>query len=655
MSFHDLEIAIEKWNFYDMKEQLREHIYKRSEQAFDVGDEARDKLRSIEDLEARKESMRNRFIEAIGGLPSFDTPLNPSVTGSIQCDGFRIEMIIFESRPGTYVTANMYIPDRVSSPSAAVLFLCGHAEIAKQDSQYQMVCRALVGAGLIVLAIDPIGQGERCSYYEKSIHDLTVRWGTFEHDYTGSQCLPLGNCMAKYFLHDSMRAVDYLCTRKEVDPRRIGVTGNSGGGLQTAMMMLGDTRIAAAAPGTFVTNRRINLRASVHQDNEQLWPGMSKAGLDHEDCLLMMAPKPVLILAAKFDFFPIEGTRSTVERSRRFWDLYGKSECIELAEDTSIHSYTRTLAKKSAEFFSLHLLGKKSSPCVESIETIEPRLIQCTKSGQVRGEIDGARFIQDENVDNLKILENQRRLLPDADLKDRAYNWLKEAVFANRKPCATNMRLNDDFMKYDFRVHDIAWWSQEGIFSHAYIFTTENYTNMNKPFTIAVWDGGTGNIQSHSDWIRKECSLGRSVLVLDVSGVGTSKPNHASVCDPLEFSGIIEKLSYDLFWLGDSLAAMRTYDVIRAADMIEEWYGAQKGDIKLYAYGRHGVYAQFAAFLDDRFQQIKVVQGMGSYAAWAGAHHYDYYDISSIIIPDILKYFDLPDLERWTSGNKQTE
>ncbi len=655
MSFGKLEKAVGQWSFYDVKEQLREHVYTRSEQAFDLGDEARDGLKTIRDIEKRRETLRGCFIDAIGGLPPADTPLNPRIVGDIRCDGCRIEKIIFESRPGTYVTANMYIPDDVCSPSAAVLFLCGHSYGAKHDKQYQIVCRCLAAAGLIVFSMDPIGQGERLSYYEKSIEDTTVHWGTFEHDYTGAQCLAMGDCMAKYFLHDAVRAVDYLCTRKEVDPGRIGVTGNSGGGLQTCTMMLYDERIAAAAPGTFITGRRANMHASLHQDNEQMWPKMSREGLDHEDAFLMMAPKPVLVLAAKYDFFPIEGTRQTVERARRFWGLYGKAECLELYEEPSRHNYTRNMAEKASAFFSLHLSGMKSPPCGKEIADMDPRLLWCTGSGQVAGELEGVRTVHDENVQNIKLLENRRRLLPDEKLKERAYQWLKERVYTDREPCDTNLRVTGDFMLQDFRIHDLLWRSQKKVFNHAYVFTGEDYTAVKKAVTIAVWNGGTEDIRSHSEWIRKECSLGRSVLVLDVSGVGVCKPNKAGGYELLESGGLIQKLAYDLIWLGDSLAALRTYDVLRAVDMLEEWYGIKKGDIRLYGHGRYGVYAQLAAFLDDRILKAEAVQGMGSYAAWAGARHYDSYDIHSVILPEALKYFDLPDLERWTSGRQGTD
>lgn len=181
--------------------------------------------------------------------------------------------------------------------------MSGHHEQAKHHPEYQTVCQHLVKSGLIVLAIDPIGQGERLSYYEQALDGPTIRSCTGEHDYAGSQCWPLGDGLARYFVHDGMRGIDYLCTRPEVDSDKIGVTGNSGGGTQTSLMMVCDPRIAAAAPATFIMNRRTYLFAGGAQDAEQIWPGMSALGFDHEDILLAVAPKPVRVLSVQYDFF----------------------------------------------------------------------------------------------------------------------------------------------------------------------------------------------------------------------------------------------------------------------------------------------------------------------------------------------------------------
>ena len=122
---------------YDVKSQLQRFVYKRSCQAFEAGDRKRDAIRSIEELVSYRTDMRKKFIEAVGGLPLSDTPLNAKVTGVVEYENFRIEKVIFESRPSTYVTANLYIPDNVEFPCATVLFLCGHSNQGKQYGTYQ--------------------------------------------------------------------------------------------------------------------------------------------------------------------------------------------------------------------------------------------------------------------------------------------------------------------------------------------------------------------------------------------------------------------------------------------------------------------------------------------------------------------------------------
>ena len=144
----------------------------------------------------------------------------------------------------------------------------------KAFGPYQEVCQYLVQAGLVVLAQDPIGQGERCSYYEKDLDRKLVDSGTDEHSYAGLMCLPLGNGIARYFVHDIIRSVDYLCTRPEVDASRIGITGNSGGGIQTALAMVCEPRLAAAAPANFIMNRRTYMYSGQGQDGEGVWPGV---------------------------------------------------------------------------------------------------------------------------------------------------------------------------------------------------------------------------------------------------------------------------------------------------------------------------------------------------------------------------------------------
>jgi cephalosporin-C deacetylase-like acetyl esterase len=645
------ELENYRLRIYDVKDQLKRFIYDRSKEAFSLGDKARDAIQSREELEIRQALIREKFIESIGGLPSSDTPLNAVVTGTVPCSGFKIEKIIFESRPNVFVTANLYIPEGISSPRGAVLFLCGHHEQAKHHPEYQTVCQYLVNAGLVVLAMDPVGQGERLSYYERSIQTTTVRSCTGEHDYAGSQCLPLGDGIARYFVHDAMRAIDYLCTRPEVDPAKIGVTGNSGGGTQTSLVIFCDPRIAAAVPATFIMSRETYIYTGGTQDAEQIWPGFSANGFDHEDILLSMVPRPVRVLSVTYDFFPLEGARRTVARTKRFWEMYGKGDCIDLVEDDYTHRYTEPLAKAAALFFSKHLLESPVSPSEDLIHPMDPSLLWCTESGQIRGEFDHARTVHDENLDCLKQIESMRSSIAAAERKRNAVAWLREKVFYSRKPCDLNPRhymLKGQL--YDLTYYNSMWWSQEGIFNYALIFRDFRYLGKELPITIAVWDGGTTQLLPHLRWISETCRSGRAVMVLDVSGVGALLPHSLNNNDPFEFYEIIHKLTTDLIWLNDSMAALRTYDVLRALDVVERLNDISIKDIQVYAYGLQGVYGQLAAPLDERIAGIEVSNGMGSYKDWVTARHYDPQDIMSVIIPGMLKHFDLPDVDRKIYG-----
>lgn len=646
MNFRQLEQITPESSFWDVRDQLKWHIYHRSERAFAAGDAVRDQIRTPEDLKSYQQRLRTFFLDALGGLPSSDTPLEAQTVGEVKGDGFRIEKIIFQSRPRHYVTANLYLPDSLSAPSAAVLFVCGHWSQGKQAPEYQQVCQTLALTGLIVLAQDPIGQGERFSYYEPSLGRVTVGECCPDHDQAGAQCVPLGDVLARYFLHDSMRALDYLISRPEVDPQRIGITGNSGGGTQSSLMMIADTRLAAAAPATFVMNRQTYMYTSGAQDAEQIWHGFTAAGYDHEDILLGMAPKPVRVLAVTYDFFPIEGTRRTVERCQRIWNACGGENNLDLVEDVSGHSYTPKLQRAAADFFAQRLLGREAQIDESRIRIYEPSELWCTRSGQVRGEMEGAAFVFEANLERAKALEERRRAIPVTERRERARSWLRERVFAHRAPCRQNLRLYYTGMADDLTAELGLWWSQTDLLNHGCLLRHHERADETLPVTIALWDGGTNSLQSHGEWIRRTCRNGRAVLVLDVSGTGVLQPHSLhSAYHPEEFYGVIHKLSDDLTWLDDSLCALRVYDVLRTQEVIGEWRGVRADDLHLYADGRSGIYGRLAAALEPKIRRVEIAGGLRAFADLLSERHYESRGVKSILLRGALRHFDLPELE----------
>jgi hypothetical protein len=667
MKINDLEnISL---GIYDVKDQLKQHVYRRSVEAFAAGDSARDQVTTQEALEERRQAAREAFLAGIGGMPLWEGPLNAKITGVVRTAEIRIENIVFESRSNTHVTCSMYIPDGLTAPSAAVLFVCGHFEEGRLAAEYEMVCRTIATAGLIVFAIDPLGQGERSSYYDPACSPLTVSRGTSDHEHAGAQCWPLGDGLARYFVHDIVKSVDYLCTRMEVDPERIGITGNSGGGLQTAMAMLAEPRIAAAAPATFIMSRESYVYSGQAQDAEQIWPGFTRKGFDHEDLLLAMAPKPVLVLAAQYDFFPIEGTRRTVERARRFWDLYGEADRLQLFEDRCLHKYSERMAVEVGAFFARQLNGRIESSTnaddggqtglrarlaayASSIMPLGAEKLQGTASGQVRGVYPGERGPCEENTDRLIELERQRSQSPDPVRRELALSWLEKTVIAGRVRVDLNPRYLPIGKVDGLETEGWIWWSQEGLFNHAIVFRNSDCTDPVQPLVIAVWERGTHRLASHSAWIQATVSEGSSVMVLDVSGEGALTPNAISPIGLYDRFGTIHKLTTDLFFLGDSLVAMRTFDVLRAVEMAMYSLPIEAKFLQVYGEGKFGLYVKLAEALDRerRVKRWSVSNGPRSVADWVRVREYDETEVLGMVLPGMLHYFDLPDLEQWFSS-----
>lgn len=631
--------------FYDVGDQLKWHVYRRSEECFRSGDAQRDALRNVSAIRHHQETIRSFFIESLGGLPEDHAPIEPKVTGSLRGAGFKIEKLLYESRPGHWVTSLLYLPDDRPSRSPAVLFLCGHAAQGKAYPEYQRVCQLLAREGFIVLAQDPIGQGERLSYWEPSLGSPLVAPCTQEHDHAGAQCVPLGWSLARFFLHDARRSLEYLCSRPDVDPERIGLTGNSGGGTQSCLLMLTDPRIAAAAPGTFIMNRQTYMYSGGAQDAEQMWPGFTGAGYDHEDVLIAMAPRPVCVLAATEDFFPIEGTRRTVERCRPIWEAFGIAGMPELVEDKSSHAYTPRLAEAAARFFARELQGRDAAPDYAATRPFDEHELYCTASGQVCGDLPDARFVFEECCMRAAELAEARGRRSRAERRQAAVEYLRKAVLRDRRPCAFNPRRYWSGRVSDLDVEARIWWSQEDLLGHALVFTRAGRDATGSPVVLALWDGGTRSVSTHWEWITSRARAGEKVVVLDVSGVGALTPHSLQTAyPPVGFYGVIHKLADDLTWMGDSLAALRVHDVLRALQMLRS--EDAPSSLRIYGdarSGRHCLYGILAGALEPE-APVEVDGPTPSMEGWVRERYYDPTDIKSVLLPGFLEICDLPDL-----------
>src|SRR6516165_1718724 len=283
-----------------------------------------DQIHTVADADRRKQTVRKRILDLLGGLPDYRGPLNATVTGRLQNDSYTIDKLIYQSLPGLYVTANLYRPNRPGR-YPAVLLQAGHTQEGKAEPQWLAANLAL--KGFVSLAFDPVGQGEREQTYDPQLKAPAAGWSVNEHIHAGAQASLAGESLTRYFIWDAKRSIDYLVSRPEVDPLRIGAAGCSGGGALTTFIGALDARLKAVIPACFPNSFRL-LFTGADPHSEMTLPGHLAIGLDTADFVELSAPTPWLIQATERDYFTPPGARMVYEEARQWYRLYGAEDRI---------------------------------------------------------------------------------------------------------------------------------------------------------------------------------------------------------------------------------------------------------------------------------------------------------------------------------------
>jgi len=361
-------------------------------------DEARQKawdaIRDEAGLLKTQDELRQKLVEMIGGLPVAKTDLHPVIVGKISMDGYSIEKLVFQSLPGLYVTALVYVPNDHASKHPAVLVPAGHAADGK--FHYQALCQRLVVRGYVVISWDPIGQGERSQFWDQKAQKSRYNLICGEHAVMGNLAYLAGANLARWEIWDGIRAVDYLLTRPEVDGERISITGTSGGGTQTALIAALDPRIKLAVPSCYITALPMRMSnrifADPDSDPEQDLFGMISNGVDHPGLLLLMYPRPVMVAAAVLDFVPIEGTRKTYRELQKLYARFGHGDRIALVEGYHSHQYSPENQQAALDFLDrFNQMPVRSG--LPPVKELDNESLRCTRTGQVLLDYRDARSL----------------------------------------------------------------------------------------------------------------------------------------------------------------------------------------------------------------------------------------------------------------------
>lgn len=383
-------------------------------------------IHTEKELLAVQDELRKKLLQMIGGLPEKKTDLHPRITGKVETDGFSIEKLIFESLPGVYVTGLVYIPSDHSKKRPAVLVPAGHSPNGK--IYYQELCQRLAKRGYVVLAWDPVGQGERSQFWDAQAAKSRYNLICAEHAVLGNLAYLAGANLARWEIWDGIRAVDYLLTRPEVDAERISIVGTSGGGFQAAHIAALDKRIKVVVPSCYITAlpMRIFNRifADPDSDPEQDLFGMISNGVDHAGLLLLMYPRPVLVAAAVLDFFPIEGTHRTFREARSFYERFDHGDRIDLVESYNTHQFSLENQEAALNFLD-HFNGMPALHGLPAVTKVEDQSLLCTASGQVMLEFSGARPLMDVIRDYFTEQKGARKSTIAHEYVGKGYSGIK--------------------------------------------------------------------------------------------------------------------------------------------------------------------------------------------------------------------------------------
>ncbi len=601
-------------------------------------------LRTRADAERYVKTVRRRVLNLFGPLPA-RTPLHLRVTGVLERGPYRVEKILFESRPGLLVTANVYVPTAPPPRGGypAVLGLCGHSENGKAYTEYQGFSQALARQGFVALILDPLGQGERMQLPHR--HGSPVANSCDEHNLYGKQLGLAGEWFGTWRAWDGIRALDVLLARPDVDRSRVGVTGVSGGGTLTTYMNALDPRFTMAAPGCFVTTYLHNLENELPADSEQIPPGALAAGLEMADFLIARAPRPVLLLTQRQDYFDPRGAFEAYTDLRRVYGLLGAGDRVRVFMGSHGHGYFQDARETMYRFFGEHAGVRVSGR--EPALKLEPDVnLFVTPRGQVRG-VKGGLPLGAHVAGCAQAAARGRRPL-QGDPLQRVVQDVLQLPPRSGVPHYRVLRSTGD---NDCTHHYSTFWSfavesEPGIQAILQVWDPQNPMTASQPHFAFPRERELTlflpHISSRADVLGDAVPAKPPLLYsLDVRGMGKSVPLVGKCEDFLYgYGNDYMHTSYALM-LNENVLGRRVHDVLATLDLLQA-QGTER--VHLIGRGLGAMLAAYAALLHPLVHRVTLKNALRSYAELAGAPQVSW--PLSFLPHGVLRAFDLPDCYR---------
>jgi hypothetical protein len=539
-----------------------------------------------EDLIKLKEELRETIIEKAGILIDHDLDLNMNETGSVQMKGYIIKNIVFQTRPGVYATANLYIPDG-QGPFPGVINLLGHWRKGKIDSTGpQAVGHTLASNGYVCLTVDPWGAGER-----------TTTHGDFEYHGAnlGASLMNVGESLLGVQVSDNMRGVDLLCSLPQVDQEKIGATGASGGGNQTMWLSAVDERVKSSVPVVSVGS----FESYIMRSNcicELLVDGLT---FTEESGILVLANAPLIINHSKDDnptFFPSEMLRS-YSNAKKAFIAEGVGNNISFRIFDLPHGYMTEDREAMLGWFNLHLKNEGNGEPVKEkpfTQLPEEKLMVFTK-GQ-----------RDKNV----VTTDQYCIKRGSELKERFMN--SGTINAENKKSELKKILRTDSQLEIVNVMElpsVSGWELLTIeTSDKRIIPLLLSEPSGKESVYTVLCNSAGKDSIPLSLVDEYRNKGEGIVIVDLKGVG-EQTSTASI--QYDYNGPLHTLARAELWLGHSIMG----EWVRELDLVSKYLTSElkASEVNIDGRGEAGLAALFMAATDGQINNLTIREAPVSY------------------------------------------
>lgn len=595
-------------------------------------------LQSKTQLEQYCRQARERLAKLCGPLPE-RTKMKSQIVGRVKADGYNIEKVVMQSAPGRYVTAHLYLPANMKGRVPACIEMCGHGLSGK--GRGSLLAELMAANGIAVMVVDPIGQGERQQAIDADGHNLT-RGVTTEHTLLAPAYMLLGTNLAAQEYFDNSRAIDYLQTRADIDPDRIGCYGFSGGGTQAAYLIGLDDRVKAGCVGLFFSSRERTLETQGPSDGCQWMPGEGREHIEIADMALMNAPRPFLVLDGLYDFVDHWGALRGFDELKRAYTVLGCPDRVDQYYSEDGHATPPDVRDRMVRFFRHWLLNDDTAP--RDVKPFYADNMDCTSKGQVNLEYADAKSTMKDCGEAMDALAPDREAFcnrPIGEVRKQLAQLLGvSSVSASTVEVVPTGNSNQrDFDEYRYQLN------RRGEMPVPVVVRVPFNVGPQSTITLKLSDKGKAAELGQVD-STDPVSDGNITVVADLRGMGETADGWQY--NQSKYWNFEYRLDGVAFHAGRPMTGQRVADIITLLDFCASNQQLSGRKVNVEADGASAVAVAHAAVLDERINSASLTNTLKTWRSYI--ENPLQRDMMATVVPGALRFYDIPDLLRLSAG-----